>query len=79
MMMQADLGRVPEILLSVTPERLHAMQQNLALVWHRFLWASPPAVAQHLRTFMPDGQKLDNIMQDDALSTLMQWLYSHLD
>eukprot|EP00891_Asterochloris_glomerata_P004391 jgi/Astpho2/4391/e_gw1.00067.84.1_t len=76
---EADLGRVPEILLSVTPERLHAMQQNLALVWHRFLWASPPAVAQHLRTFMPDGQKLDNIMQDDALSTLMQWLYSHLD
>ena len=77
--MQADLDRVPEILLNVTPEHLHAMQQNLALVWHRFLWASPPAVAQQLRKSMPDSKTLDGIMQDDALSTLMQWLYSRLD
>ena len=77
--MQADVERVPEILLSVTPERLHAMQQNLALVWHRFLWASPRAVAQQLRQSMPDSKSLDGIMQDDALSTLMQWLYSRLD
>ena len=77
--MQADLERVPEILLSVTPEQMYAMQQNLALVWRRFLWASPLAVAQELRRSMPDSRSLDGIIQDDALATLMQWLYSRLD
>ena len=77
--MQADLERVPEILLSVTPEQMYAMQQNLALVWRRFLWASPLAVAQELRRSMPDSKRLNGIMQDDALATLMQWLYSRLD
>jgi hypothetical protein len=39
---QADLERLPDILLGVSPAELARMQRALASVWHRFLWSSLP-------------------------------------
>lgn len=39
---QADLARLPQILLGVSDAELAAMQRALAHVWHRFLYSSLP-------------------------------------
>lgn len=36
------LPHVPQILESISPDRVAAMQRKLARVWHRFAWATGP-------------------------------------
>ncbi|GLI62946.1 hypothetical protein VaNZ11_005800 [Volvox africanus] len=38
----AVLAAVPELLMSISPERLAKMQRNLARVWHRFAYTTSP-------------------------------------
>ncbi|GIL54494.1 hypothetical protein Vafri_10025 [Volvox africanus] len=38
----AVLTAVPELLMSISPERLAKMQRNLARVWHRFAYTAGP-------------------------------------
>ena len=77
-LLQADVDLVPQILLNVTAGQLLELQQNLGRVWHRFHWASPAIIADHMRTYVPDRDRAESIIQDDAFSTLMQWLYSRM-
>ena len=76
--LQADVDLMPQILVNVTAGQLLGLQQNLGLVWHRFLWASPPMIAAHMRSYVPDRDRAERIIQDDAFSTLIQWLYSRM-
>eukprot|EP00891_Asterochloris_glomerata_P004390 jgi/Astpho2/4390/Aster-00009 len=75
---EANVELVPQTLLNVTAGQLLELQQNLGLVWHRFLWTSPAMIADHIRSYVPDRDRAESIIQDDAFSTLMQWLYSRM-
>eukprot|EP00884_Botryococcus_braunii_P008777 jgi/Botrbrau1/17900/Bobra.50_1s0001.1 len=53
---EADLDKVPETLLAVPPEKLHAMQRMLPHVWKRFLYGS----YQMYRKFLPKSHPHDS-------------------
>jgi hypothetical protein len=38
--MQGDMQQLPEILMSLEPAVVEALQQNLGKVWHRFMYSS---------------------------------------
>ena len=48
--MQADLERLPEILLAVSPSEVLALQVGLSHVWHRFVYSTLPL---YQRTIQP--------------------------
>ena len=46
---QSDVERLPEILLSISPQRREEMQHNLAKVWQRFGYNSYRPFAKRIR------------------------------
>jgi hypothetical protein len=88
---QADVNATADILRAIPEARILEMQKALATVAHRFKWSSLPAfhhVAERLRasntahtsrgpTPSPEtlNRTLTTLPADDALSTLMGWLY----
>ena len=91
---QRYIEHLPYILESIPPERLQRMQRRLARVWHRFAYASAPAVrterahvveqnTQALKMNPPPRHHpyrpiMSYPEQDDALATIMQWLYARI-
>ncbi|GBF96649.1 exostosin-like glycosyltransferase [Raphidocelis subcapitata] len=43
---EADVGRLPEILQAVPPDRVARMQRAAAAVWRRFAWLSHPVLVR---------------------------------
>lgn len=82
---QADIERLPEILLAVPEARLQAMQAAVRSVWQRFMWSSLPIfngivrdvlasnAAQNASMVSPDACCAE-ADRDDAFATVMQWL-----
>lgn len=79
---QADIERLPQILLAVPKARLKAMQRALRTVWQRFMWSSLPIFRGIVRDLYqstaphdPPGEACcDDPARDDAFATVMQWL-----
>ena len=79
---QADVERLPQILLAVPKARLEAMQRALRTVWQRFMWSSLPIFRGIVRDLYqstaphdPSGEACcDDPARDDAFATVMQWL-----
>ncbi|KAI3432296.1 hypothetical protein D9Q98_003856 [Chlorella vulgaris] len=91
---QKDMQKIPEILAAVSEEQVARMQANLALVWRRHIWTGYRPYGQQVRQLLEERRNKTNAApllsqpppatdynpgEDDALSTLMQWLYSRLD
>lgn len=92
---EADIERVPEILLAIPDERIAEMQGNIAKVWHRLQYGSVPLFNEHLHWQTEENDRLEghgrqppasmpeafkgNLAQDDAFSTVVQWLYARMD
>ncbi|BDA44351.1 probable glucuronosyltransferase [Coccomyxa sp. Obi] len=83
---EADMERLPQILLAVSDTQLQAMQRSLKSVWHRFMWSSLPIfngivrIACELNAVRANasaaslGAGCGDSGQDDAFATVMQWL-----
>ena len=91
---QADAHTLPEILQAVSPEEVRHKQVALARVWRRFLYADYaafPAGLERLRRSLAgdmDAQRWPRGSppaayhgahgNDDAFSTIVEWLYHRL-
>ena len=90
--MQADLEKLPDILLAVPEAMLQDLQKNLGHVWHRFLYTSlgvyeretRDALNRHLSLIHPatpaslPAPLLELKTQDDAFHTIMAILYDKM-
>ncbi|KAL4856586.1 DNA-directed RNA polymerase II subunit RPB2 [Chlorella vulgaris] len=87
-----DMERVPEILRDFSEEEIARMQANVARVWRRHIWTGYRPynkMVEQLLTERRNGtapvlsrpqQPADyDPAQDDALDTLIQWLYARLN
>ena len=89
--MQADIERLPSILLALSEAQILAMHRNLRSVWHRFMWSSLPIFRDIVRSVCELnavrgnaseaslGAGCGDLDQDDAFATVMQWLSSKTD
>ena len=90
---QADMFKIPEILKAIPEERVAEMQAALALVWRRYVWSGFRPYGEIVRSRLREreaGTKAAPVLsqpppalgyapeEDDALSTLMQWLYTQI-
>eukprot|EP00884_Botryococcus_braunii_P021770 jgi/Botrbrau1/8277/Bobra.0251s0006.1 len=57
-----EIHRTAEILLAIPQEQIKRMQEELAKVWHRFLWGSLPAS----HTFEQGSQTAEQVDDPDA-------------
>jgi hypothetical protein len=71
---EADMSKTVDILLSISPERLAAMQKALTKVWHRFRYLSQPALVNELKAIGSRELRPEDT-QEDAFHTIIQWLY----
>ena len=89
--MQAEMDYLPEILLLISSDQLQRMQKARQEVWHRFMYSSLPLFQRELQSlgatkhFADQGHVrhlhphiLAQIGDDDALTTILQWLHSKL-
>ncbi|KAL4427651.1 hypothetical protein ABPG75_001740 [Micractinium tetrahymenae] len=84
---QKDMARLPEILKAVPPKDVARMQANIRKVWRRHLWTSYRPYGEVARQLIqsrqnePASQARSDIDfgQDDAFSTIIQWLYARVD
>lgn len=63
---EADAERLPEILLSIPPERYARMRRAAAAVWTRFAWLRHPAIGRLARRQMEENVR--------AVAELRPWL-----
>ena len=85
--------KIPEILMAVPEERVAKMQAALALVWRRYVWSGIRPYAEVLRRLLAEREAATRAApvlsqpppalgyapeEDDALSTLLQWLYTRI-
>ncbi|KAG2424765.1 hypothetical protein HXX76_014189 [Chlamydomonas incerta] len=88
---QKDMKEVINILKAVPADRIKAMQANLAKVWMRYRWLGVKMAdkdarevvsghaAQNGGAVRPNpGAQFGAVREDDAFSTLMQWLYARI-
>ncbi len=82
---QADVARVPEILVAITYSQRLRMQDELRKVWQHFRWTSTPIIQSASKSVAKWNQKRFNITasvlpppQDDALQIILQWLSSKI-
>lgn len=53
---QADMPRIPQILMGIRPQRLAKLQSNLKKVWHRFAYLSQPLIRQRAEAVKQEWQ-----------------------
>mmetsp|Transcript_28884 Transcript_28884/g.77805 ORF Transcript_28884/g.77805 Transcript_28884/m.77805 type:complete len:776 (-) Transcript_28884:785-3112(-) len=85
------LGSIVDTLLAIPPEAVAGMQANLADAWMRFKWSSHQLVQDHVSKIMESNQiqrradltgpgiKWAPTGENDAFSTVMQWLFHKLE
>ncbi len=92
MAVQSEMDFLPEILLSVSPSKLQRLQQGVRDVWHRFMYKELPLFRQELLSlgamnqqpelgqyaFQVDPRLLAQVGEDDAFTTIMQWLHERM-
>lgn len=88
---ECEIHRVPEILASISEERISEMQSRVKRIWMRFVWSRGKAVRAALDQNLAENRKHRiNLSsnneglplrkkwpyEQDAFGTLMRWLYS---
>ncbi|KAG2488200.1 hypothetical protein HYH03_013194 [Edaphochlamys debaryana] len=88
---EKDLASVIDILKAVPQDKIKSMQDNLAKVWMRYRWLGTTMADADAREVVEanraknggvlrpnPGTQFADVRTDDALSTLMQWLYAKI-
>ena len=93
MAVQSEMDFLPEILLSVSPSKLQRLQQGVRHVWHRFMYKALPLFHQEMLSLSAihhgqselgqyalqvDPRLLAQVGEDDAFTTIMQWLHERM-
>jgi hypothetical protein len=90
--LQSHVDSLPSILKSIPADKVRRMQLRITHVWHRFAYRSGPALGAQLEATLADNARVvrqRNVshpllarpppsLDDDALGTIMQWLYSRI-
>ena len=91
--MQADVDRLADILTAIPIAKVEQLQRGLSQVWQRFLYRQYSIFPSYLNTtrdlFIEDyiAQGSSSMLpqpvqqlgpEDDAFSTLLQWLYGKM-
>eukprot|EP00798_Chlamydomonas_sp_ICE-L_P012372 gene12372-15557_t len=92
---QSELHRTAEILTAISDERVEEMQKALTKVWHRFAYATSPLHRTMMHGIYQGNAYNSGVLfnhtghhfnprtryprKDDALHTIMQWLYGKME